>query len=131
MTVEVTRDAIEAMERAASAASPNEACGILLGKRHKITRAVETRNVHSAPETHFEIDPQALIDAHRAARAGGPEIVGYFHSHPSGEPTPSQTDQDMAAGDGAIWAICANETVGFYRSGKEGFEPLPIILIEG
>ena len=61
------------------------------------------------PETHFEIDPQALIDAHRAARAGGPQVLGYYHSHPAGEPEPSATDRAMAAGDGRMWAIMGRD----------------------
>ena len=85
---------------AARETDPFEACGILLGNADTITRFVEAANVHPAPETHFEIDPQALIDAHRSAREGGPQVVGCFHSHPTGDPVPSDTDKASSAGDG-------------------------------
>ena len=124
MQVEVTSQALAAMRAAAAAAYPREACGILLGEGTRITAAVETVNVHPVPHTHFEIDPQALIDAHRAARDGGPQVLGYFHSHPSGAAVPSATDRAMAAQDGRIWAIVAAGEVGFWKDTPIGFAAL-------
>ncbi|WP_298336831.1 M67 family metallopeptidase [uncultured Erythrobacter sp.] len=112
------------LHRSARKAYPREACGILLGEGAQITQFAEAANVHPTPETHFEIDPQALIDAHRSERAGGAQIQGYFHSHPNGQATPSVMDQDMAARDGRIWAILGENEVKFWRDAPEGFEPL-------
>ena len=132
MQVEVTSQALAAMRAAAAAAHPSEACGLLLGEGARITEARETRNVHSAPQTHFEIDPQALIDAHRAARGGtGLQVLGYFHSHPAGPPAPSATDRASASGDGRVWAIIAGRDVKFWRDGEQGFVALPFTLIDG
>lgn len=121
------------MRAAAAAALPHEACGILLGEGGRIVAARAARNVHPAPRTHFEIDPRALIDAHRAARAGGPEVIGYFHSHPEGPPEPSATDRASAAGDGRVWAIIAPNDPGadvrFWRDGEQGFTPLSFDLV--
>ena len=114
---------------AARAAHPREACGILLGRAGRIIVARETRNIHPKPETHFEIDPQALIDAHRAEREGGLQIMGYFHSHPTGEPYPSETDRAMAAHDGKIWAIAAGERLMFWEDDFEGFHALSYEVI--
>lgn len=105
----------------ARSAHPKECCGILLGEGTRITQASPAENVHPTPQTHFEIDPRALIDAHRAAREGGPQVVGYYHSHPVGKPEPSQTDAAMASGDGRIWAIMAGETVRFWQDHASGF----------
>lgn len=118
------------MLAAARAAHPREACGLLLGEAGRITAARETANVHPTPATHFEIDPQALIDAHRAARAGGPEVVGYFHSHPTGAAAPSATDLAMAAQDGRIWAIIAGEEVTFWQDTRAGFTALSYRVVE-
>ncbi len=105
---------------------------MLLGVAPRITEARETRNVHPTPQTHFEIDPQALIDAHRAARAGtGPQVLGYFHSHPAGPPAPSATDRASASGDGRVWAIIAGRDVKFWMDGEQGFVALPFTLIDG
>ncbi len=119
------------MRAAAEAAHPLEACGILLGTGGRITEARAAANVHPAPATHFEIDPQALIGAHRAARAGGPQVIGYFHSHPVGEPVPSATDRACAAGDGKLWAIISAGDVRFWLDGEQGFVALPFTMIDG
>jgi len=132
MQVEVTSQALDAMRAAALSAHPLEACGILLGAGGRITEARQTANVHPSPHTHFEIDPQALIDAHRAARRqGAPQVIGYFHSHPAGPPEPSATDRACAAGDGKVWAIIAQDDVKFWMDGEQGFAALSFTMIDG
>ncbi|MDP5102855.1 MAG: M67 family metallopeptidase [Erythrobacter sp.] len=131
MDIEVTSQALIAMRAAAAAEHPREACGLLLGEGARIVEAVPARNIHSTPATHFEIDPQALIDAHRAARAGSArQVLGYFHSHPLGEPIPSATDRAMAAHDGRIWGIIAGHDVRFWRDDVAGFAALSFTIIE-
>lgn len=134
MQIEVTSHALAAMRAAAAAAHPREACGLLLGTGGRITAARTAANVHPSPETRFEIDPQALIAAHRAARAGGPAVLGYFHSHPAGAPEPSATDRACASGDGRIWAIIAPNDrpadVMFWKDGEQGFAALSFAIIE-
>ena len=110
---------------------PDEACGLFLGTPRRIETAIPTRNVHPTPRSHFEIDPAALIAAHKAARAGGPEIVGYWHSHPTGQAAPSATDQASASGDAKVWAIVAGGEVTFWRDAADGFEPLPSRCVAG
>ncbi len=109
----------------AGRAHPRECCGLLLGASDEITAAIPARNVHPEPATHFEIDPQALIDAHRGARAGGAQVLGYYHSHPNGLARPSATDARMAADDGAVWGIVAAGRVSFWRAGAGAFTALP------
>jgi proteasome lid subunit RPN8/RPN11 len=87
---------------AEAAVSADEICGLLLGDP---AAALACRNVHPTPARHFEIDPAALLRAYREARAGGPAVIGHYHSHPSGDPTPSPTDAAGAPPDGAIWLI--------------------------
>ena len=125
MTQEVSSQVMDALLAAAAEAYPRECCGILLGKGGAITSATPADNVHARPESHFEIDPQALVDAHRAARSGGPQVLGYYHSHPNGLARPSATDEGMATGEGLVWAIIAAGRVTFWREGDAGFTPLP------
>jgi len=124
--IRVTSIVLADMVREARAAVPRECCGILLGEAANITGIAPAANVHPTPETHFEIDPQALVDAHRTARSGGPHVVGYYHSHPHSAPEPSATDKAMAARDGSIWAIIGEAgDITFWKDGEAGFEPLP------
>ncbi|EDL47782.1 M67 family metallopeptidase [Erythrobacter sp. SD-21] len=125
MTQEVSSQVLDALLAAAAGAHPRECCGILLGEGGAITSAIRTDNIHARPESHFEIDPQALVDAYRAARSGGPQVLGYYHSHPDGLARPSATDEAMATGQGLVWAIIAAGRVTFWREGDAGFTPLP------
>ena len=129
MEFEVTSQVARELLDHAARAHPEECCGILLGSAARIVRAEPAANVHPAPETHFEIDPAALIAAHKAMRAGGEAIVGYFHSHPQGEAIPSATDRAMAAHDGSVWAIVAGESLRLWRDEADGFTPLPYRLV--
>lgn len=112
-------------------AAPNECCGLLLGQGDRVALAQPTANVHPDPQRHFEIDPAALIAAHRAARAGGLELLGYYHSHPNGLAQPSETDAKAASGDGRAWAIVAGGEVSWWRDAPQGFVPLPTRLADG
>ena len=124
MTLEVSSAVVAGILDHAADACPRECCGILLGEAGGITAFLPAANVHPQPESHFEIDPQVLIDAHRAARQGGPRVAGYFHSHPNGLAEPSPTDKRDAAHDGSIWAIVAAGGVTVWRDAPEGFIPL-------
>jgi desampylase len=93
-------------------AVPEEACGLLVGRRQSdavaVTRSVRCENV-AAPETRtrrFEIDPRRLIEEERALRDSSEEVVGFYHSHPEGDPVPSKVDLTyMALWPDAVWVI--------------------------
>ena len=120
----VTSAVVDALLREARGAHPLESCGLLFGANQTITSFQPTANVHPDPERHFEIDPQALIDAYRRMREGGACIVGYYHSHPDGPAAPSATDRAMAAADGKIWAIVGQGEVRLWRAAPDGFSAL-------
>ena len=130
MMVEVTRAVLARILDEAALAHPHECCGILLGDAQTIRALKPATNIHSAPDRHFEIDPRALVDAHRAARAGGPAVVGYYHSHPVGQAVPSSVDRALAAHDGRIWAIAAEGEVRFWQDDEAGFEALSLRVID-
>lgn len=131
MALEVTSGVMATLREEAKSAAPRECCGLLLGTRGQVERAVPAANVHPDPLRHFEIDPVALIAAHRAARAGGPELVGYYHSHPAGHPLPSAVDCEHSSGDGRAWAIVGGDEVRFWRDGEDGFVALSYTVIDG
>ena len=131
MRVHVSRCVAELIQRAAEAAAPEEACGLLFGQAGMIEEANVTRNVAADPLRHFEIDPAALFAALRAERAGGPVLAGYWHSHPSGDANPSATDAAMAAPDGRLWLIVAHGTITGWQAVPKGahhgrFAPLEL-----
>lgn len=132
MGLMISQHALTLITETARAAAPNEACGLLLGANQHITSAVPTANVAADPAMHFEIDPAALIAAHRAAREGlGLSVIGYFHSHPNGLARPSATDAQSAARDGRVWVIVAKDAITCWTDGPNGFEPLSYAVTQG
>jgi desampylase len=124
MEIEVSSALVHRLLSEARDAHPREACGLLLGSGERVEEVRRCANVHPHPETNFDIDPRALIDAHRAARSGGPEVLGYWHSHPLGPPEPSATDRAHATGDGRVWAIVGEGRVGWWRDTDKGLVAL-------
>ncbi|GGC35083.1 Mov34/MPN/PAD-1 [Novosphingobium marinum] len=121
MPIEVTSKVVSRLVSEARNAAPEECCGLLLGRKDRITFVKPTANVAEDPVANFEIDPAALVKAHKAAREDGPEVIGYYHSHPEGRAIPSASDRASAARDGRIWAIVAGEDVKFWRDSESGF----------
>lgn len=124
MDLEVTSGAMATLLEEAARAAPAECCGLLLGRGGKVLEARPAANVAEDPLRHFEIDPAALFAAHRAAREGGLELLGYYHSHPNGHLLPSATDCEHASGDNRCWAIVACGEVRFFRDDPDGFLPI-------
>lgn len=108
MRIAVARRWVDAMLAHAAAEYPREACGLLLGTPGHVAVAERTRNIAPDPERGFEIDPAALLGAQRAARAGGPALIGWYHAHPNGLAEPSATDAARAREEGRWWLIVAN-----------------------
>lgn len=131
MALEVTSGVIATLLDEAARAAPAECCGLLLGRAGRIEVARPATNVAADPRRHFEIDPAALFAAHREARAGGADLIGYYHSHPNDHPLPSATDCEHASGDGRAWAIVAGGKVSFWRDGEKGFEALSYRAVDG
>ncbi|WP_174273466.1 M67 family metallopeptidase [Sphingomonas bacterium] len=104
----------------AAAAPDREICGLLFGTPTDIAEARRARNVAPSPAERFEIDPTMLLSAHRAARVGGPKIVGCYHSHPSGSAIPSERDR-AAAEPGTLWLIIARGVARLWLAGDDAF----------
>ncbi|WP_368039482.1 M67 family metallopeptidase [Sphingomonas sp. ID1715] len=124
--VEISREALAAIKAHAATDPEHEVCGLLLGSGDRITAAAPARNIADDPRRRFEIDPTALFKALRRERAGGPGVLGYYHSHPHGPALPSATDQAMAEPNGKLWLIVGGAEVRAWRAGARGFEEVEL-----
>ncbi len=134
MRVRISRGLLGAIRQESAAAWPAEACGLLFGNADEIDGFQTVVNVADTPEHRFEIDPAALFAALRAERAGGPRVIGYWHSHPSGDPAPSPTDAAMAEPDGKLWLILGADRQSLHRAVAAGavhdrFDPVELVLV--
>jgi desampylase len=114
MFVRISSESIAAI-RAHAAETPDvEVCGLLFGTVEAVERVQRCTNVADTPATAFEIDPGALIAAHKAERAGGAKLIGHYHSHPNGVCAPSEADRAEALDAGWFWLIIAGAEMGMW-----------------
>ncbi len=111
--------ALQAQLLAEAAATPErEVCGLLFGSNHdSVTMIRPCENIAASPVDTFEIDPAVLIAAHKAQRAGGPRLIGCYHSHPNGVGEPSARDGESAWGNDTLWLIVAANRLTAWRNG--------------
>jgi proteasome lid subunit RPN8/RPN11 len=75
---------------------PLEACGLLAGKQGKVEKVLPVRNQAQSP-VRFVMDPYEQLQAFEWIDSQGLELIGIFHSHPTGPETVSPTDIREAA----------------------------------
>jgi proteasome lid subunit RPN8/RPN11 len=95
--IQIDREAWEAMLAHAEAAYPNECCGAMLGRITGETKSVERalrldNSYGGSQEARYEIRPEDLLAADRAARRDQMDLIGIYHSHPDCDAYFSETD---------------------------------------
>jgi proteasome lid subunit RPN8/RPN11 len=115
---------------------PAECCGLLVGiagseepdrPRHAaILEALPAHNDAADTTRRYLLRASDHIHTRRAARARGLSIVGFYHSHPSSSPEPSQTDLEEAAYPDFLYLIvgtpCGRPQLGLFRFDGRSFE---------
>jgi len=86
--------------------TPNECCGLVVGRDGTATAAHALENLAASP-FRFDIDGRELIRFAFADEDEGEDaLVAIYHSHTRSAPYPSQTDVNFAAGwPGVEWLI--------------------------
>ena len=99
------------MRNHAESSSPLEACGLLAGKDGFVREVFLITNQAQSP-VRFRMDPIEQLHAFDQMEAAGLELLGIFHSHPSGPETPSPTDIAEAAYQVVqiIWSPLGNQS---------------------
>ena len=112
-SVRLSRKQLQAIERAAETAYPEEACGLLVGRSEpggacRVSTVEASANVAEPPRTRrFEVDPKLRLRLERELRESADSIVGVYHSHPNGSAEPSETDLSMIFEPDMVWLITA------------------------
>ncbi|MEB2836250.1 MAG: M67 family metallopeptidase [Desulfurococcales archaeon] len=63
----------------------------------------------------FESNPLDVVAAHRAAWSLGVDVVGVFHTHPTGPPKPSSRDIENMRLWPIIWVIASPLGIAAYK----------------
>jgi len=89
---------MQTMRRHVTVQAPLEACGLLAGKQDSVETVLRVRNAEQSP-VRFRMDTQEQYNAFKWMDANNLDLLGIFHSHPSGPETVSPTDIAEAAYD--------------------------------
>lgn len=101
----LSHEQVRAISRHALDEAPNEACGLIAGTDSRVSRIVPVENVAEQPATQFEMEPRALA-RHLPELAGeGLATLGFYHSHPTGDPIPSPSDISQSLWDDTVYLI--------------------------
>ncbi len=95
--IEIESNPWVAMVLHAERTYPNECCGAMLGRINgdskTVTEAVPLENAFKGEQgERYELRPEDLLAADKAARDRGLDLIGIFHSHPDCDAYFSQTD---------------------------------------
>ncbi len=95
--IQVLEEPWQTMVTHAESTYPNECCGVMLGQHHEggkvVTAAVPLINSFAGAQgDRYEIRPEDLLEADRAARDRSLDVIGIFHSHPDCDAYFSETD---------------------------------------
>ncbi len=74
---------------------PNEVCGILGGKDGAVEKVYTMKNAKPGPD-YYEMDAEEQFRVMKDIRDSGLEMIGLFHSHPTGRACPSSMDVERA-----------------------------------
>lgn len=119
---------------------PAEACGILggqFGSAHSaVESAHEATNVADRPETRYAIDPTEHLEIMKRIREADQDVVGFYHSHPSGPSEPSETDGSRATWSDRSYVIVTLDSPPFVNSWRwngsdERFEQESLTIAAG
>ncbi len=89
------RAVYESLLEEARRSLPNECCGLLGGHGEQATHIFPAVNALASP-TAYDIAAPELIRLFRRLRAEKLDLVGIYHSHPTGDNSPSANDRELA-----------------------------------
>ncbi|MFB6079664.1 MAG: desampylase [Haloferacaceae archaeon] len=115
-----------------------EVCGVLAGdygaEESRVVDEHPAANAAATPATRYRIDPEDLLAILEAIGADGREVVGFYHSHPTGPTGPSETDAERATWTGYSYAICALDGypyLGSWRWDGAAFRREAVAVVDG
>jgi len=128
------RSLFQALLAEARRSLPNECCGLLGGHGRAVTRLFPALNALRSPVA-YEVRPRELFEIFRRLRAEQLQLVGIYHSHPTGDNAPSARDRARAYYPEAAYVIIspraeAAQPVRAFLLTESEVSELPVELVD-
>jgi proteasome lid subunit RPN8/RPN11 len=92
----LTKEQLQKMIAHVDSHTPLEACGLLAGLNSKVEAVLEVAN-QAQSAVRYVMDPIEQLKAFEWIESNQLDLIGIFHSHPTGPETVSPTDIAQAA----------------------------------
>ena len=98
MSLKITNELIERINKHIEAAYPSEGAGFLLGTDGDVNEVLPLDNAREEEARHnrFLLTPEDYLKAEMKAMELGVDLIGVFHSHPDCPNVPSEYDREWA-----------------------------------
>jgi proteasome lid subunit RPN8/RPN11 len=95
-SLKLTKEQLQSMIQYVNLHAPLEACGLLAGENATVKKIFFVQNQAKSPNR-FVMNPIEQLNAFNWIESNQMELLGVFHSHPTGPETVSPTDIKEAA----------------------------------
>src|SRR5688572_13268689 len=115
--------------RAEAGNSQTEICGALIGDGTLVTRSLALANHSVSTHDSFYIPAAEVMRIERAAESAGHMLMGFYHSHPTGEAVPSAADVHEAVPGYVYWIVSGSGDVRAWRlrDDRTGFDEVDVV----
>ena len=98
MSIKISTDVLDGINKHVEEAYPEEGAGFLIGSEGKVEEIFPLPNARedSARHNRYLITPEDYLKAEVTADKLGLSLIGVFHSHPDHPNRPSEFDRDWA-----------------------------------
>lgn len=109
----LTNEQLQRMIAHVESQLPLEACGLLAGRGSSVESVLMVTNQAQSP-VRYVMDPIEQLHAFEWIESQGLDLLGIFHSHPTGPETVSATDIEEAAYD--VVYVIVSRADGVWRT---------------
>lgn len=112
----------------ASYCAPEECCGLLFGPKKFVADDLATAcNTANDKTKGYVMCPEQTRELEEMIERRGKRVVAIYHSHPSGDPEPSEADTMFNLNPELVQVICASDKLKAWIPDGEGVKNVAIV----
>jgi len=101
----LSKQQAQTIVRLATESKPAEVCGLLVGNREQVREVIPIQNIAINPSHRYVMDSSELAGQLSITSGVGQDLIGFYHSHPQGDPILSATDWHESLWPGYVYLV--------------------------